>query len=89
MSQYWFRCKQYGFGTYPISWQGWLATLGLVILIMISCYINIPVAEKSLGILKNWLRYGLDVFILATLFLLIVKDKTEGEIKWRGGKETK
>ncbi len=83
MSKYWFKPKKYGYGTYPITWQGWLATLGLCILIIVSCYVNIPAIET----LKGWLRFILDVIILAILFLILFKEKTDGEIRWRWGKE--
>jgi uncharacterized membrane protein YhfC len=84
MGNYWFKVKKYGIGTYPITWQGWLALLCLCILIITSLYINIlfqyPVS------LKDWLQFTLDTIILGTLFTLLFKEKTEGEIRWRWGK---
>lgn len=33
-SEYWFKAKNYGWGWYPSSWQGWLVTLVFIILIV-------------------------------------------------------
>ncbi len=87
MAQFWFKPKKYGWGTYPTVWQGWTATLVLVLLIMVSFYINIIQGRVISADLKDWLRYGLDVIILTTLFLVVFKDKVEGGLRWRWGKE--
>jgi len=90
MSRYWFKAKTYGYGTYPISWQGWVATLLLCLLIGVSFYVNFlgdAVYLHSITFLKNWLRYFLDVIMLSTLFLILVKDKVEGGLKWRWGND--
>ncbi len=31
----WFKRKTYGWGWTPVSWQGWLVTLGLVVVITV------------------------------------------------------
>ena len=35
--------------------------------------------------LKDWLRYALDSIMLVFLFIVIFKDKTDGEVKWNWG----
>jgi hypothetical protein len=32
MKTYWFKAKTYGWGWYPSAWQGWLVTLGFLVL---------------------------------------------------------
>lgn len=86
MAPYWFKQKTYGIGIYPVTWQGWLALLCLCALITVSFYINIMQGQTiSSTTLKDWLQYGLDVIILGALFHVILKDKVEGEIRWRWG----
>ncbi|MBF0511744.1 MAG: hypothetical protein HQL13_05370 [Candidatus Omnitrophica bacterium] len=85
MSQYWFKPKKYGWGVFPVSWQGALALLILVLLILTSAYLN-GLFENS-QITKAYLRFGLDVIIMSSLFCLMVSDKTEGGVKWRWGNE--
>ncbi len=90
MAQYWFKPKRYGYGNFPVTWQGWLATLCLVALIMVSFYSDIPMAgRKAVASLKEWLRFGLDATILTTLFIVLFNEKTEGGIRWRWGKDKK
>ncbi len=89
MGKYWFKPKRYGYGLYPVSLQGWVATLCLCVLILVSFYLNIH-AHFIIGArpsLREWLRFGLDVIILSALFLVLFKDKTEGEIRWRWGRD--
>ena len=86
MSKYWFKPKRYGYGTYPITWQGWLSFFSLIILIMASFFINITVSNRILTAApKDWLRFALDFVILTTLFHAMLKDKVDGELKWRWG----
>jgi len=89
MGRYWFKAKKYGYGLQPVSWPGWVAILCLCALILASFYLNICVYFIS-GVkpaLKDWLRYGLDVIILSALFIAVFKNKTDGELKWRWGKD--
>ncbi|MCD6413842.1 MAG: hypothetical protein J7L54_06835 [Elusimicrobia bacterium] len=89
MSAHWFKPKKYGWGLQPVSWQGWVATLCLCALILISFYLNIHVHFMN-GIkptLKDWLRFGPDVVVLSALFVVIFKNKTDGKLKWRWGKD--
>ena len=88
MSKYWFKPKRYGYGTYPTTWQGWLSLFSLIILIMASFFINITISNRILTApLKDWFRFSLDFIILTTLFHAVLKDKVDGELKWRWGKE--
>ncbi|MCX6715203.1 MAG: hypothetical protein NTX72_05330 [Candidatus Uhrbacteria bacterium] len=32
MKKLWFKAKQYGWGWYPATWQGWLVLLGFLVL---------------------------------------------------------
>jgi len=88
MNEYWFKPKRYGYGGYPITWQGWLSLFSLIILIMTSFLINITISERILtATLKDWSRFALDFVILTTLFHVVFKDKVDGGLKWRWGKE--
>jgi hypothetical protein len=87
MSQFWFKPKKYGYGVYPATWQGWVALFCLCLLILVVMYVDLPIGEGIIPTLKEWLRYLLDLFILTALFLLIFKDKVEGGLKWRWGKD--
>lgn len=85
MSQYWFKPKRYGYGFYPISWQGWIATFGLLMLVLVSGSINNlfiePGPDKS-----QTLRFILDIIVLSTLATLLFEKKMQEPLKWRWGK---
>jgi 4-hydroxybenzoate polyprenyltransferase len=46
---YWFRPKTFGFGATPATWQGWLVTLGYVLLA---------------ALVGNWASHGHPLFVL-------------------------
>ena len=72
---YWFRPKLFGWGAVPVTWQGWLATFGLIA-------VAIPVArlsaERSPALLAM-------ILPLIAGFVWLSWAKTDGEWKWRWG----
>ena len=84
MSQYWFKPIKFGYGAYPITWQGWIVTLFLVSY-CIMLYIALPtiiniIMSKSFGVLM--------ILILAlSFFKTTLIDKIDGGLKWRWGKK--
>lgn len=83
--KYWFRPKSYGYGLVPISWEGWLATLIFILILLVSVYINDIYSETFS--LNQILRFILDLIIISTLFMVVFKDKIEGELKWNWGRK--
>lgn len=86
MAKHWFIPKTYGYGVCPINRQGWIASLALILMIAVSFYTNIYKCGRVSPYLRDWLRYMFDTVVLVTLFLVAVKDKVEGGLKWRWGK---
>ena len=74
----WFAAKSHGYGAgLPISWQGWLLTIGFTILAGGVAY---RFADKPLVILS--------ILIPATLLLTLIASKTtRGGWRWRWGKK--
>jgi hypothetical protein len=76
-SGYWFRPKLFGWGAVPVTWQGWAATLGLILL-------SLPVA---------WLAETRSMAYLALLaplvagFIWLCWTRTDGEWRWRWGRD--
>lgn len=84
MKKYWFRPKVYGYGMYPTTWQGFLATLLLLGLVLLSSYTNgffepTPTDESA------W-RFVIDTFLLIGTFINLFGGKVEGGLAWRWGK---
>ena len=83
MKKYWFKPKNYGYGFYPISWEGWISTFTLMGLLFISAYVN-GFFISEVGI-KNGLSFLFDVLILSGVFTALFKDKVKGGLQWKWG----
>jgi len=82
-NKYWFTPKTHGYGITPISWEGWLCTIGLAIVIMGIAYLNnyFDQSEKPKGF-----QFIGEVIIISLLFLHFSKPRTNGKIAFRWGK---
>jgi hypothetical protein len=80
-NKYWFRPKKYGWGFTPISWEGWLLTLALIILIIASAYINS--FFTSYIELKEGLRFILDLVFAVSIFSIVSERKMKESLMWR------
>ncbi|NVN97024.1 hypothetical protein HXX01_02210 [Candidatus Nomurabacteria bacterium] len=81
----WFRRKLYGWGWYPVAWEGWVVILAYVFLIFI------PVLAIEKDILgnpdsgSNLLTLALPVIILTAILIYICYKKGE-KPRWQWGK---
>ncbi len=82
---YWFRPKRYGYGLVPISLGGWIATLVLLSVVFMAGYAH-DIFEPTIT-QKAICNFIIDLITLTGLFLVLMKDKTKGEIKWNWGKK--
>ncbi|HVJ02329.1 MAG TPA: hypothetical protein VM662_09115 [Sphingomonas sp.] len=72
---YWFRPKRFGWGATPASWQGWVATVVMVVLAAL-----LGNAAEHRG--PVWLVL---LFPLLAGFIWLVWVKTDGDWSWRWG----
>jgi hypothetical protein len=81
MTAYWFKPKRYGYGATPITWQGWVLTLGIAAaMVAVSLYLR----------LTEWHYWALAMLLtfdaLAVMTLVVVsRRKTDGAWRWRWG----
>ena len=73
LNNYWFKPKKFGYGAYPVTWEGWLVILGFIGYILI---ISKVLAEDLLHIYFAFLIIG----IIALIY--ISKIKTKEKWKW-------
>jgi len=72
----WFAAKRYGYGAgLPISWQGWLLTIGFVAL---SVGVSLVLAKQPVAIVAALIPLTLG-------FTLICARTTKGGWRWRWG----
>lgn len=85
MKKLWFRRKLYGWGWYPVTWQGWLVTLGYIFLIL---FFSFRIDEKSYLVRDT--IFGIFVpFTCLTFLLIFICYKTGEKPKWQWGREEK
>ena len=84
-NKYWFVPKLYGWGFCPITREGWLSTLAVVFLIILSAYtnnfFNCQVEPE------NGFRFLLDIIFIACIFTALFKDKVRGGLRWQWGRK--
>lgn len=79
----WFRRKRYGWGWYPVSWEGW-TVLAVYVLALLSNFITIDgVQDASSDTLINFAPR----FIILSIILIIICYKKGEKPKWTWGNE--
>ncbi len=81
----WFRRKRYGWGWYPISWEGWLV-ICVYVGLLVKTFLKIDAHSHSnsdtlIGFAVPW--------IIATLILIFICYKKGEAPHWQWGRENK
>ena len=76
-SSEWFAPKRYGFGSVPITWQGWALTIGF------AAALNLI----SVALARHPVRLIAAVIPVLTVFIVICVKTTRGGWRWRWGEE--
>ena len=87
-NQYWFEPKSYGYGLTPVSWEGWVATGVFVVILLLFAHLN-NFFSSSMMKPTGPLLFVVEVFILSVLFMHLMKEKTNGKLKWYWGNRPK
>lgn len=82
---YWFRAKNYGWGWYPCSWQGWLVLVVYVGYLLFRSKVVKDMFDTSSSFV---FRYSFET-IFATVILIIICFITGEKPEWRWGKKRK
>ena len=82
MKKYWFKAKTYGWGWYPVTWQGWLVIVGFLILDVGNVY-RLDLAQGTTDE-KIALEFVLETFLLISVLVWICY-KTGEKPGWRWG----
>ena len=78
----WFRAKNYGWGWYPVSWQGWLVML-VWIAFLVKIFIKADLASHSGS--DTLINFAIP-FIVSTIIFLAICYKKGEKPEWRWGK---
>ena len=72
-------------GYVPISIEGWIATLGIIVIGLGIAYLNNIFNPTQLTV-KNGLLFTLEIIIFGFVFVKLFESKCKGKLKWRWGK---
>ncbi len=85
MKKYWFAPKTYGYGYVPISAEGWIATIILILigllLASVNNFFNPPVINY-----RDSLFFLIEIIVLGFVFLKLFEKRCKGKLKWNWGK---
>lgn len=76
----WFKAKDYGWGWYPVTWQGWVATL-VYILLLVG---GITKIQENSSIKDVFVDFLIPFILSSTLFFMLAW-KTGERPTWRWG----
>lgn len=82
MKKLWFKRKTYGWGWYPVTWQGWIVVAGYIV-IMFIIFNFFPINEKFLNKI-NFLP--LSLWFVLTIMLIWISYKRGESPRWQWGK---
>lgn len=84
MKQFWFKAKEYGWGWYPATWQGWLVLFGFVVLVSLNAFR----IDRNAHSASDTLVSVIPESIVLLVILLVICWKTGERPRWRWGKDT-
>ena len=84
MKKYWFKAKNYGWGWYPATWQGWLVIVIFVLLINLDFY-----RINSLTSSMDSLIYFIPDAVISTIILIVICYLKGEKPPWRWGQKSK
>ena len=77
----WFKAKTYGYGWYPVSWQGWVVLL-IYLLVVVGLGVNLDRSPQGSGDLLIFFTS----IAAATIILIIICVRKGEKARWRWGK---
>lgn len=84
--KYWFKRRRYGWGWIPVTWQGWLSLLALIVVAVTETYLILPTKPEQPTVGQLGLCFTL---LLVNVAVLIGVCQAKGPApRWRWGKKS-
>ena len=75
----WFKAKRWGWGWYPITWQGW----GIIALYVFGLFSNVIFVNNHTHSNSDFLIQFFPQVLILTIFLIIICWATGEKLGWR------
>lgn len=85
MKKLWFKAKRFGWGWYPVTWQGWLVIAGFLVLDFGNVY-RLDLKHSSSRATAN--EFLIETFLLVAILIWICY-RTGEKPGWRWGSKGK
>lgn len=83
MKTYWFRRKTFGWGWFPVTWQGWLVLIGFLVLDFGNVYRLDIKHGSSPAVVQEFL---IETFLLVAILIWICY-RTGEKPRWQWGRK--
>ncbi len=91
MKKLWFKAKEYGWGWYPCSWEGWLVLAVYLAVVIGLVVIVFGALATANGVVPPYFFKSVALFLavdmLATITLIVICYKTGEKPGWRWGEK--
>lgn len=84
----WFRPKSYGYGATPVTWQGWAIVAGFVGAVLLLAWGLIGFDRSEAPGIFTLIMFIKFVLLLVLALWLVTKRNTDGEWRWRWGRNS-
>lgn len=82
----WFEPKGYGWGLAPVCWQGWVATLMYLVLVVLYVVYGYDLFNNIEGLVPSDVpKIIFDVLISGVAFVYMMEDRTSPKVGWYWG----
>ena len=83
----WFKAKRFGWGWYPVTWEGVLVTLAYVVGLIFIASHAVVITETVTGTTKTFLWNYIPAVVGLSAIMIWICYKTGEKPKWRWGEK--
>jgi len=84
----WFIPKRYGYGATPVTWQGWAVVGGFAAAVLLLVWRLIGFERSEAPGAFNLIMFFTFLAVLIAALWIVSKRNTDGEWRWRWGKNS-
>ncbi len=88
MTEYWFKLKRFCYGATPTHWKGWASSLAAMFAVLaVVMFMILPIPGGVHHARSEVILGSIDLALLIAGFSWFARTKTEGDWRWRRGRD--